>query len=86
MKRGGVAVHPDGSLVDRAAAARRIVDEVVSVARSTRRSASSRAEWCDPASADERFSARYDDAHCRAEATRMMTAIADAAADGADPD
>ncbi|MEU4743998.1 hypothetical protein AB0G02_26515 [Actinosynnema sp. NPDC023658] len=40
----------------------------------------------DPTSADERFSARYDDAQCTVEAARMA-AIVDAAAEGrADPD
>ncbi|WP_447002229.1 hypothetical protein ACRAKI_21095 [Saccharothrix isguenensis] len=80
--------HPDGSPVNRVAAARRIVDEVVS--RSVFYEAVGIVEGGvgggDPASADERFSARYDDAHCRAEAARMA-AIVDAAADGrADPD
>ncbi|MEU4805040.1 hypothetical protein [Actinosynnema sp. NPDC023587] len=81
-------VHPDGSSADRVAAARRIVDEVVN------RGAFYEAVGIvaggvgggDPASADERFSAGYDDLRCRAEAARIA-AIVDAAADGrADPD
>ena len=81
-------VHPDGSRVDRAAASRRIADEVVS--RAAFYEAIGIVEGGvgggDPASADERFAAGYDDAHCRAEASRMA-AIVDTAADGrADPD
>ncbi len=81
-------MHSDGSPVDRAAAARRIVDEVA--ARGAFYEAVGIVQGGvgggDPASADERFSAGYDDAHCRAEAARMA-AIVDAAADGrADPD
>ncbi|XVS62213.1 hypothetical protein ACQPYE_28620 [Actinosynnema sp. CA-299493] len=88
MKRKVGVVHPDGSPVDRAAAARRIVDEVVS--RGGLYEAVGIIQGGvgggDPTSADERFSARYDDEHCRVEAARMA-AIVDAAAEGrADPD
>ncbi|GAA1332150.1 hypothetical protein GCM10009660_06360 [Catellatospora bangladeshensis] len=80
--------HPAGSPLDHVAAARRLLAEVVD------RGAVYEAVGIvrggvgggDPTSAEERFSARYDDAHCRAEAARMA-AIVDEAADGrADPD
>lgn len=81
-------MEPDGTAVDRAAAARRIVEEVA--ARGAFYEAVGIVDGGvgggDPTSADERFSVRYDDAHCRAEAARMA-AIVDAVADGrADPE
>lgn len=77
-----------GQAAGYAAAARRVADDVV------RRSELYEAVGIvrggvgggDPTSADERFSARYDDAECMVEAARMA-AIVDAAAERrADPD